>query len=243
MRRAGHAVKAVALGLDLHDVLRTLADKGVTRLMVEGGARVAASLIEAGLVDEVWLLRGPNPVGAGGVAALGALPLTAITQSPALRIRASETLENDTLRFTSESKCSPDHHRRWRVATLTPVALGQLLRLRDSVRYVRRPTPTAPRDRLQRRLPHRGRVGVESGRTWFDVDAAAETSADHARHWQACIPAQPDLALKIGDELAPHVAGHADASPRRPRDDLPTWRCFNCAASANWAASSPPRDR
>ncbi|MGB3865182.1 MAG: bifunctional diaminohydroxyphosphoribosylaminopyrimidine deaminase/5-amino-6-(5-phosphoribosylamino)uracil reductase RibD, partial [Xanthobacteraceae bacterium] len=90
-------VKTGEGGLDLHDMLRVLAAEGVTRLMVEGGARVAASLIEAGLADEVWLLRGPHPVGADGVAALGALPLSAIAQSPALRIRASETLENDTL--------------------------------------------------------------------------------------------------------------------------------------------------
>lgn len=90
-------VKTGESGLDLHDMLRVLAAEGVTRLMVEGGARVAASFVEAGLADEVWLLRGPNPVGADGVAALGALPLSAITQSPALRIRASEALENDTL--------------------------------------------------------------------------------------------------------------------------------------------------
>lgn len=56
-------------------------DKGITRLMVEGGAQVAASFVEAGLVDEVSLLRGPTEIGANGVVALGALPLGAITQS------------------------------------------------------------------------------------------------------------------------------------------------------------------
>jgi diaminohydroxyphosphoribosylaminopyrimidine deaminase/5-amino-6-(5-phosphoribosylamino)uracil reductase len=65
--------------------------------MVEGGARVASSFVAAGLVDEIWLLRGPDNVGADGVAALGALPLSAITQSPAFRVRASETLGKDTL--------------------------------------------------------------------------------------------------------------------------------------------------
>jgi diaminohydroxyphosphoribosylaminopyrimidine deaminase/5-amino-6-(5-phosphoribosylamino)uracil reductase len=65
--------------------------------MVEGGARVASSFVSAGLVDEIWLLRGPDTVGADGVAALGALPVSAITQSPAYRVRASETLGNDTL--------------------------------------------------------------------------------------------------------------------------------------------------
>jgi diaminohydroxyphosphoribosylaminopyrimidine deaminase/5-amino-6-(5-phosphoribosylamino)uracil reductase len=84
-------------GLDLMAVLHALADKGITRLMVEGGARVASSFVAADLADEVWLLRGPNAIGAGGIAALDTLPLSAITQSPALRLRASESLQNDTL--------------------------------------------------------------------------------------------------------------------------------------------------
>ncbi|HEY3029397.1 MAG TPA: bifunctional diaminohydroxyphosphoribosylaminopyrimidine deaminase/5-amino-6-(5-phosphoribosylamino)uracil reductase RibD [Bradyrhizobium sp.] len=84
-------------GLDLASVLRALSEKGITRLLVEGGARVASSFVAAGLVDEVWLLRGAEPVGADGVAALDALPLTSITQSPSFRVRASESLQKDTL--------------------------------------------------------------------------------------------------------------------------------------------------
>jgi diaminohydroxyphosphoribosylaminopyrimidine deaminase/5-amino-6-(5-phosphoribosylamino)uracil reductase len=84
-------------GLDLVNMLHALAEKGITRLLVEGGARVASSFVTAGLVDEVWLLRGPDAVGADGVAALDALPLTSITQSPTFKRRASETLQNDTL--------------------------------------------------------------------------------------------------------------------------------------------------
>jgi diaminohydroxyphosphoribosylaminopyrimidine deaminase/5-amino-6-(5-phosphoribosylamino)uracil reductase len=84
-------------GLDLAAVLRALAGKGITRLLVEGGSRVASSFVAAGLVDEVWLLRGPEPIGEGGIAALDALPLTAITGSPGLKVRASESLQRDTL--------------------------------------------------------------------------------------------------------------------------------------------------
>jgi diaminohydroxyphosphoribosylaminopyrimidine deaminase/5-amino-6-(5-phosphoribosylamino)uracil reductase len=91
------ATTATPPGLDLMAVLRALADKGITRLMVEGGARVASSFVAAGLVDEVWLLRGPDAIGAEGVAALDALPLSAITQSPLFAQRASETLQSDTL--------------------------------------------------------------------------------------------------------------------------------------------------
>jgi diaminohydroxyphosphoribosylaminopyrimidine deaminase/5-amino-6-(5-phosphoribosylamino)uracil reductase len=84
-------------GLDLNAVLRALAGKGITRLLVEGGSRVASSFVAAGLVDEAWLLRGPEPIGEGGIAALAALPLTAITESPQLKVRASESLQRDTL--------------------------------------------------------------------------------------------------------------------------------------------------
>jgi diaminohydroxyphosphoribosylaminopyrimidine deaminase / 5-amino-6-(5-phosphoribosylamino)uracil reductase len=84
-------------GLDLPAVLHALAEKGITRLLVEGGARVASSFVAAGLVDEVWLLRGAQPVGPDGVAALEGMPLAALTESPAFKVHASETLENDTL--------------------------------------------------------------------------------------------------------------------------------------------------
>jgi diaminohydroxyphosphoribosylaminopyrimidine deaminase/5-amino-6-(5-phosphoribosylamino)uracil reductase len=84
-------------GLDLLAALHTLATGGITRLLVEGGARVASSFVAAGLVDEVWLLRGPDPVGADGVAVLDALPLSDVTESPAFRQRASETLQKDVL--------------------------------------------------------------------------------------------------------------------------------------------------
>lgn len=84
-------------GLDLSAMLHALSDRGISRLMVEGGAAVASSFVAAGLVDEIWLLRGPDAVGPDGVPALDALPLAAIAQSPDFRVRASETLDRDTL--------------------------------------------------------------------------------------------------------------------------------------------------
>jgi diaminohydroxyphosphoribosylaminopyrimidine deaminase/5-amino-6-(5-phosphoribosylamino)uracil reductase len=84
-------------GLDLAEMLRALAQRGITRLLVEGGARVASSFAAANLVDEFWLLRGTDTIGADGVAALDALPLGAITGSPAFRVHGSESLGTDTL--------------------------------------------------------------------------------------------------------------------------------------------------
>jgi diaminohydroxyphosphoribosylaminopyrimidine deaminase / 5-amino-6-(5-phosphoribosylamino)uracil reductase len=90
-------VSSTPTGLDLSEVLHVLAERGITRLLVEGGARVASSFVSAGLVDEFWLLRGQEGIGIDGVTALDALPLAAITQSPAYRVHASESLGTDTL--------------------------------------------------------------------------------------------------------------------------------------------------
>jgi diaminohydroxyphosphoribosylaminopyrimidine deaminase/5-amino-6-(5-phosphoribosylamino)uracil reductase len=84
-------------GLDLAAVLHALSERNITRLLVEGGSRIASAFVAADLADEIWLLRGPETIGEGGIAALDALPLDAITQSPAYRVRASETLDQDTL--------------------------------------------------------------------------------------------------------------------------------------------------
>jgi diaminohydroxyphosphoribosylaminopyrimidine deaminase / 5-amino-6-(5-phosphoribosylamino)uracil reductase len=90
-------VGSMPAGLDLTEVLHALADRGITRLLVEGGSRVASSFVAANLVDEFWLLRGPDAIGTDGVAVLDALPLTTITQSSAFRVRASESLDRDSL--------------------------------------------------------------------------------------------------------------------------------------------------
>jgi diaminohydroxyphosphoribosylaminopyrimidine deaminase/5-amino-6-(5-phosphoribosylamino)uracil reductase len=90
-------VASTPAGLDLPEVLHALAERGITRLLVEGGARVASSFVAANLVDEFWLLRGRDAIGTDGVAALNALPLAAITRSSAFRVHASESLGTDTL--------------------------------------------------------------------------------------------------------------------------------------------------
>jgi diaminohydroxyphosphoribosylaminopyrimidine deaminase/5-amino-6-(5-phosphoribosylamino)uracil reductase len=91
------AASASQPGLDLLAVLQALAERGITRLLVEGGARVASSFVSADLVDEFRLLRGSQRIGADGVPALDGMPLTTITQSPGYRVRASESLDRDTL--------------------------------------------------------------------------------------------------------------------------------------------------
>jgi len=55
-------------------------------------------------------------------------------------------------------------------------------------------------------------TGKEGGRTWFAVDAAAETlRMTTAGNWRQGTRLNLERALKVGDELGGHiVAGHAD---------------------------------
>ena len=72
-------------------------------------------------------------------------------------------------------------------------------------------------------------AGVADDKTWFDVDAAAETlGMTTAKHWGIGTKLNLERALKIGDELGGHiVAGHADGiATIVTRDDLPDMARF-----------------
>jgi diaminohydroxyphosphoribosylaminopyrimidine deaminase/5-amino-6-(5-phosphoribosylamino)uracil reductase len=65
--------------LALPAVLGLLAERGISRLMVEGGPTVAASFVAANLVDEAVLFHSAKVLGPDGVDALEGLPLEALT--------------------------------------------------------------------------------------------------------------------------------------------------------------------
>jgi diaminohydroxyphosphoribosylaminopyrimidine deaminase/5-amino-6-(5-phosphoribosylamino)uracil reductase len=83
--------------LDLADVLKLLARRGITRVMVEGGPILAAAFLRADLVDEAALFRSPNVIGPQGIDALDGLPLSALTRSPRLKALGSEAIGADTV--------------------------------------------------------------------------------------------------------------------------------------------------
>jgi diaminohydroxyphosphoribosylaminopyrimidine deaminase / 5-amino-6-(5-phosphoribosylamino)uracil reductase len=70
--------------LDPSAVLKLLAERGITRLMIEGGPTLAAAFVTADLVDEAVLFQSPKAIGEDGIDALDGLPLTALTRSPRL---------------------------------------------------------------------------------------------------------------------------------------------------------------
>ncbi|MCB1497287.1 MAG: bifunctional diaminohydroxyphosphoribosylaminopyrimidine deaminase/5-amino-6-(5-phosphoribosylamino)uracil reductase RibD [Bauldia sp.] len=85
-------------GLNLPEALAELAREGLTRILVEGGARVAASLLADDLLDEIILFRAPVVVGPDGVRALEGYALSAIERSPRFRQIDAAIVGDDQMR-------------------------------------------------------------------------------------------------------------------------------------------------
>jgi len=83
--------------LDLREVLAALAARGITRVLVEGGAELAASLLRQHLVDRLAWFRGPMLIGGDGHAAIGALGVEAIVDAVAAAPTGGALLARDRL--------------------------------------------------------------------------------------------------------------------------------------------------
>jgi diaminohydroxyphosphoribosylaminopyrimidine deaminase/5-amino-6-(5-phosphoribosylamino)uracil reductase len=83
--------------LDLEQIMKLLANEGITRLMVEGGPTVAASFVAVDLVDEAVLLRAEKDIGETGIAPLEGMALDVLTSR--LQAGANEKLGPDTIEF------------------------------------------------------------------------------------------------------------------------------------------------
>lgn len=82
---------------DLRDALQALAARGLTRILCEGGAQLAAGLIREDLADELVHFTAGALIGDEGIAAVGPLGLAALNAAPRLRRLASEPIGEDTL--------------------------------------------------------------------------------------------------------------------------------------------------
>ena len=69
-------------GLDIAAVLSALGERGVTRLLVEGGAKVITSFIQTGCFDRLLWFRAPSLIGAEGIPAIGPLALEKLALRP-----------------------------------------------------------------------------------------------------------------------------------------------------------------
>jgi len=84
-------------GLDLPALLQTFAAKNLTRILVEGGGQLAASLISANLVDRLEVFHAGLILGATGTPSLAALPHESLSDFPRFTRIKTKNLGNDTL--------------------------------------------------------------------------------------------------------------------------------------------------
>lgn len=97
--------------IDPQDALETLAHRGITRVLIEGGPSVAESFMAADLVDEAVIYQGPNPVGEGGLTPFGGEGLDRFAGSGHFTFIATRTF-------------GPDRMTRWRRIRSCSLALS-----------------------------------------------------------------------------------------------------------------------
>src|SRR5207248_7952850 len=92
------AVEPDAMGaIDLAAALGELGKRGLTRLLVEGGGRLAAALLRAQLVDRLIWFHAPLLLGGDGVPAVAALETRALADMPHFERLATERIGEDAV--------------------------------------------------------------------------------------------------------------------------------------------------
>ncbi|MDB2414415.1 bifunctional diaminohydroxyphosphoribosylaminopyrimidine deaminase/5-amino-6-(5-phosphoribosylamino)uracil reductase RibD [Rickettsiales bacterium] len=86
-------------GLDLQYILGILAEKGITRLLVEGGSKLATSFIKNGLVDRLIWIKAPKILGNDAKAAIGDIDIDLLENSINLKITKSIKIGDDIAEF------------------------------------------------------------------------------------------------------------------------------------------------
>jgi diaminohydroxyphosphoribosylaminopyrimidine deaminase/5-amino-6-(5-phosphoribosylamino)uracil reductase len=82
---------------DIGAAMSELGRRGVTRVLVEGGATVQASFLEAGLVDRIELFTAPVVLGGAGRGAIDALHFSTLKEAPNFRRVGQRRLGPDLL--------------------------------------------------------------------------------------------------------------------------------------------------
>ena len=83
--------------LDMADALRRLAEGRITRVLCEGGGRLAAALLAGGLVDEIGLFTAGKAIGGDGVPGVGAFGLDRLAEAPGFELESVEPVGADVL--------------------------------------------------------------------------------------------------------------------------------------------------
>lgn len=85
-------------GTGVDQVVRALAARGVTRLLVEGGPTVVKAFLNAGLADEVVVFQGAEPAGAGGLQPFQDAGLDRVAKSGQFKLHLERPIGPDVMR-------------------------------------------------------------------------------------------------------------------------------------------------
>jgi len=81
----------------IDDAMQELGNRGITRLLVEGGPVLSASLLQYDLVDEAVVVCAKVELGEDAIDAIEGMPLDALTASPKLKIIEERMLGEDRM--------------------------------------------------------------------------------------------------------------------------------------------------
>ncbi|MBU3000488.1 bifunctional diaminohydroxyphosphoribosylaminopyrimidine deaminase/5-amino-6-(5-phosphoribosylamino)uracil reductase RibD [Roseovarius nubinhibens] len=83
--------------LEIGSVLQALGERGLTRVFCEGGGALAASLLSAGLVDELIGFTAGVVIGAEGLPGVGAMGLARLEEAPRFRLVEAAAVGGDIM--------------------------------------------------------------------------------------------------------------------------------------------------
>ncbi len=77
--------------------LAALGERGITRLLVEGGGHLAAAFVRADLVDRLVWVHAPLLIGGGGIPGIAEFGLEVLSEAPSFERLSTETVGDDVL--------------------------------------------------------------------------------------------------------------------------------------------------
>lgn len=89
--------KLVGGRVNIRDALSKLADRGITRVLCEGGSQIATSLLRDNLVDDIVCFTAGLNIGNEGLSSVGHLEIRKISKAPRFRLKTTYPIGQDIL--------------------------------------------------------------------------------------------------------------------------------------------------
>ncbi|MCH2037659.1 MAG: bifunctional diaminohydroxyphosphoribosylaminopyrimidine deaminase/5-amino-6-(5-phosphoribosylamino)uracil reductase RibD, partial [Rickettsiales bacterium] len=93
------AVSAIVTGpsTSLKDIMASLVEHGITRMLIEGGGQLAASFLKEGLIDHIYWIQAPMIIGGDGLDAVASLNIDQLDQCSNFALKESRPLGKDMM--------------------------------------------------------------------------------------------------------------------------------------------------